>query len=242
MSTRELARGVLPARAGAAARGAAGGRQRRDAGDAPTTDRWRPRSRRRRGTASRETALVLAELTQQKLLRAVYSERQLEEVMVDFWFNHFNVFAGKGQTRIYVTEYERDAIRPHVFGKFRDLLGAVAREPGDAVLPGQLAERRAGRGADHDAGTRAGVPGQRAAGAPEQPARPAEPSPRDQRELRARADGAAHARRRRRLHAEGRPGDRARVHRLDDRHSRGRAAASGSSRACTTTARRSCSA
>jgi uncharacterized protein (DUF1800 family) len=73
--------------------------------------------------------LVLMELAGQKVLRAAYSERQLEEVMVDFWFNHFNVFAGKGQTRMYLTEYERDAIRPRVFGKFRDLLGAVAESP-----------------------------------------------------------------------------------------------------------------
>jgi uncharacterized protein (DUF1800 family) len=72
---------------------------------------------------------VLVELSQQKVLRAAYSERQLEEVMVDFWFNHFNVFAGKGQTRLYLTEYERDAIRPHVFGKFRELLGATAESP-----------------------------------------------------------------------------------------------------------------
>ena len=72
---------------------------------------------------------VFAELAQQKVLRAVYSERQLDEVMVDFWFNHFNVFAGKGETRLYLTEYERDTIRPHVFGKFRDLLGAVAESP-----------------------------------------------------------------------------------------------------------------
>ena len=72
---------------------------------------------------------VLAELTQQKILRAAYSERQLNEVMVDFWFNHFNVFAGKGQTRIYLTEYERDTIRPHVLGTFRELLGAVAESP-----------------------------------------------------------------------------------------------------------------
>jgi hypothetical protein len=48
---------------------------------------------------------------------------------VDFWFNHFNVFAGKGQTRGYLTEYERDTIRPHVLGKFRDLLGATAQSP-----------------------------------------------------------------------------------------------------------------
>ena len=72
---------------------------------------------------------VIEELTQQKLLRAAYSEKQLQEVMVDFWFNHFNVFIGKGQTRTYLTEYERDTIRPHVFGKFRDLLGAVAESP-----------------------------------------------------------------------------------------------------------------
>ncbi len=72
---------------------------------------------------------VLTELMQQKVLRAVYSERQLDEVMVDFWFNHFNVFVGKGQTRLYLSEYEREAIRPHVFGKFRDLLGATAQSP-----------------------------------------------------------------------------------------------------------------
>src|SRR6185503_17482277 len=58
-----------------------------------------------------------------------YSERQLEEVMTDFWFNHFNVFANKGATQQYITEYERDAIRPRVLGKFRDLLGATAKSP-----------------------------------------------------------------------------------------------------------------
>jgi uncharacterized protein (DUF1800 family) len=72
---------------------------------------------------------VLAELGAQKVLRAAYSERQLEAVMVDFWFNHFNVFAGKGPTRIYLTEYERDSIRPHVLGRFRQLLGATAESP-----------------------------------------------------------------------------------------------------------------
>jgi len=72
---------------------------------------------------------VLDELGEQKVLRAVYSPRQLEEVLVDFWFNHFNVFSGKGPVRVYLTEYERDAIRPHVLGRFRDLLGAVAKSP-----------------------------------------------------------------------------------------------------------------
>jgi uncharacterized protein (DUF1800 family) len=72
---------------------------------------------------------VIGDLSQQRLLRAAYSDRQLEEVMVDFWMNHFNVFVGKGQVRVYLTEYERDAIRPRVFGKFRDLLGATAASP-----------------------------------------------------------------------------------------------------------------
>jgi len=72
---------------------------------------------------------VFTDLAQQKILRAVYSERQLNEVVVDFWFNHFNVFAGKGLTRNYLTAYERDAIRPHVLGKFRDLLEATAKSP-----------------------------------------------------------------------------------------------------------------
>ncbi len=64
-----------------------------------------------------------------KLLRAMYSERQLQEVLVDFWFNHFNVYAGKGRTAIYLPEYERDVIRPHVFDRFRDLLEADAKSP-----------------------------------------------------------------------------------------------------------------
>jgi uncharacterized protein (DUF1800 family) len=79
--------------------------------------------------AQRGERQMLVELSHQKILRAAYSDRQLEEVLVDFWFNHFNVFAGKGVTRIYLSEYERDAIRPHVLGKFRDLLQAVAESP-----------------------------------------------------------------------------------------------------------------
>jgi uncharacterized protein (DUF1800 family) len=72
---------------------------------------------------------VIADLAEAKLLRAVYSERQLEEVLVDFWFNHFNVFARKGPVAVYLGEYERDGIRPHVLGRFRDLLGATAKSP-----------------------------------------------------------------------------------------------------------------
>jgi uncharacterized protein (DUF1800 family) len=73
-------------------------------------------------------SLVL-ELSEQKLLRAVYSERQLQEVLTDFWFNHFNIDARKGRDRFMLTEYERETIRPHVLGKFRDLLGATAKSP-----------------------------------------------------------------------------------------------------------------
>src|SRR5205814_6422872 len=69
---------------------------------------------------------VVNELMQAKVLRAVMSERQLAEVLDDFWFNHFNVFIQKGQVREYITEYEHAVIRPRVLGNFRDLLGAVA--------------------------------------------------------------------------------------------------------------------
>ncbi len=72
---------------------------------------------------------IAAELQAAKVVRAVTSERQLEEVMVDFWFNHFNVFANKGDLRWYVSAYERDAIRPHALGKFPDLVRATARHP-----------------------------------------------------------------------------------------------------------------
>jgi uncharacterized protein (DUF1800 family) len=72
---------------------------------------------------------IVAELSMAKMTRALYSERQLQEMMVDFWYNHFNVFAAKGADRWLITEYERDAIRPHAMGKFRDLLGATAKSP-----------------------------------------------------------------------------------------------------------------
>ncbi len=69
------------------------------------------------------------ELLSAKLARAVLSERQLNEVMVNFWENHFSVYVGKGQTRNFLTAYDRDVIRPHALGRFRDLLGAVAHSP-----------------------------------------------------------------------------------------------------------------
>jgi len=68
-------------------------------------------------------------LASDKMLRASYSERQLQEVLVDFWFNHFNVYAAKGRTAEYLPAYEREVIRPHVFDHFRDLLEATAKSP-----------------------------------------------------------------------------------------------------------------
>jgi uncharacterized protein (DUF1800 family) len=64
-----------------------------------------------------------------RLIPAIESPRQLEEVMVDFWFNHFNVVAAKGLDHVLIADYEREAIRPYVMGRFRDLLGATARHP-----------------------------------------------------------------------------------------------------------------
>ena len=184
---------------------------------------------------------ALGELMQAKILRAAYSERQLEEVMVDFWFNHFNVFSGKGQVRVYLNEYERDAIRPHVLGKFRDLLEATAQSPAmlfyldnwqsaapeGATTSAQRQQNPRRSPYPRNRQSCAGAARRRASGTARSPAHAggratgAEPEAtrRPQRELRARADGAAHARRRRRLHAEGRAGSRARIHRLDDRES-----------------------
>ena len=73
--------------------------------------------------------LSLIELVDAKIYRATYSTHQLEEVLVDFWLNHFNVFSGKGPIRTLLSSYERDAIRPHVFGRFRDMVLATARHP-----------------------------------------------------------------------------------------------------------------
>ncbi|MFQ5929802.1 MAG: DUF1800 domain-containing protein [Acidobacteriota bacterium] len=72
---------------------------------------------------------IQIELSLAKLLRAVYSERQLQEVMVDFWMNHFNVFIAKGLNRIFTTDFEQNVIRPRALGKFEDLLIATAKSP-----------------------------------------------------------------------------------------------------------------
>jgi uncharacterized protein (DUF1800 family) len=78
---------------------------------------------------SRRPQRVIEELGMAKVTRAIYSERQLQQVMDDFWFNHFNVFAGKGEDRWYLTSYERDVIQPRAFGKFKDLLTTTAKSP-----------------------------------------------------------------------------------------------------------------
>ncbi|HVF91296.1 MAG TPA: DUF1800 domain-containing protein [Blastocatellia bacterium] len=100
---------------------------------------------------------LLQELQAQKLIRAVYSERQLQEVMSDFWFNHFNIFWGKGADRWMTTDFEMNAIRPHTMGKFKDLLMATAKSPAmlfyldnfqsmspDAQIPGRRGLNRRG--------------------------------------------------------------------------------------------------
>src|SRR5215212_5056103 len=72
---------------------------------------------------------IIDELQASRILRAVYSERQLQEVMVDFWTNHFNIFAGKGADRWLLPAYDRDTIRPNAMGKFSTLLQATAQSP-----------------------------------------------------------------------------------------------------------------
>ena len=72
---------------------------------------------------------ILPEIVANRMLRAVYSERQLQEVMVDFWQNHFNVFAGKAAVRWYIPSYERDVLRPNALGNFKDLLVGTAKHP-----------------------------------------------------------------------------------------------------------------
>ncbi|HVX38277.1 MAG TPA: DUF1800 domain-containing protein [Gemmatimonadaceae bacterium] len=79
-------------------------------------------------TAMRARQMVGA-VESAKLARAVVSDRQLDEVMTDFWENHFSVYAGKGQVRLFLTDYDENVIRPRALGKFRDLLGAVAKSP-----------------------------------------------------------------------------------------------------------------
>jgi len=104
--------------------------------------------------------VLVGELVTQKLYRALYSENQLDEILTDFWFNHFNVSLTDNQARVYVLSYERDAIRPHVLGEFGDMLESTAKhpamlmyldnaqstaDPGDATTMDQHLEERLGR-------------------------------------------------------------------------------------------------
>ena len=99
--------------------------------------------------------LIVVQMQAAKLTRAIHSERQLEAVMVDFWLNHFNVYARKGGPMpVLLPAYERDVIRPHALGKFRDLLGATAKAPAmlfyldnfQSISPASFVGRRRGRG------------------------------------------------------------------------------------------------
>jgi uncharacterized protein (DUF1800 family) len=72
---------------------------------------------------------ITQQLNASRIMRAVYSEKQLNEEMVDFWTNHFNVYAGKAATRWFLPEYDREVIRPNALGNFRDLLTATAKSP-----------------------------------------------------------------------------------------------------------------
>jgi len=92
-------------------------------------DGMNPRQRETIDALNSPQQVVANELVEGKLLRAIYSDRQLQEVMTDFWFNHFNVFIGKGADRYLLTSYERDVIRPRALGKFEDLLVATAQSP-----------------------------------------------------------------------------------------------------------------
>ena len=99
------------------------------AGRGPAMESMPMPLRRRILAAAAPGQVIQHDLYEAKIMRAVMSNRQLEEVLVDFWFNHFNVYLDKGPDRFLVPSYERDAIRPHVLGKFKDLLKATAEHP-----------------------------------------------------------------------------------------------------------------
>ena len=105
------------------------------------------------GDRRRQIAAIYVEAGDERLLQALGSPRQLQEVLVDFWFNHFNVYQGKGLDRVLVESYEREAIRPHVLGRFSAMLGATAKHPAMlfyldnwlSVAPGTQARRGAAK-------------------------------------------------------------------------------------------------
>ena len=98
--------------------------------------------------------MVGAEVLETRMMRDIYSERQLEAVMTDFWLNHFNVYMRKNQDEPYLLPaYERDVIRPNALGKFEDLLVATAKSPAmlmyldnwQSIGPDSVAARNGGR-------------------------------------------------------------------------------------------------
>jgi uncharacterized protein (DUF1800 family) len=102
--------------------------------------------------------MIGAEVLQSRMLRDVYSERQLEAVMTDFWLNHFNVYLKKNQNEPYMLPaYERETIRPHALGKFEDLLVATAKSPAmlmyldnwQSIGPDSIAAKNGGRFAQY---------------------------------------------------------------------------------------------
>ena len=163
---------------------------------------------------------AIGQLEQAKLVRAVDSQRQLQEVLVDFWSNHFNIDVKKGPCRVLKVADDRDVIRPHIWGKFRDLLEASAKSPAmlfyldNAHQHGRSARVTPTRAADDRAlADLMARTGDTAHIAP--PSRGRQEEGRHQRELRPRNHGTPHPRRRRRLHAAGRAGSRALLHRLE---------------------------
>jgi uncharacterized protein (DUF1800 family) len=126
MGPEDLFRAFGPDRSAAMARRT--DRQAMEDGNAPLPDVSNTQRQRLAAGLMRARAVV-QDATAARLMRAVESPRQLDELMVDFWFNHFNVFAGKGLTRLWVGAYEQQAIRPHTLGRFRDLVLATARHP-----------------------------------------------------------------------------------------------------------------
>lgn len=102
----------------------------------------------------RPASQLLPQIIGNRVVRAAYSERQLQEVMVDFWQNHFNVFAGKAAVRWYIPSYERDVLRKHALGNFRDLLAGTAQHPAmlfyldnfESVSPNSQQQRGGGNG------------------------------------------------------------------------------------------------
>ena len=149
---------------------------------------------------SKRPQRVVEELAMAKMTRAIYSDRQLQQVMDDFWLNHFNVFAGKGEVKWYLTSYERDVIQPNALGKFKDLLTATAKSPAmlfylDNFLSADPKPRSAWRW-----NARCGNNGAVDPPRPQQAQK--KTTARPERKLWARIDGIAHAGRGWRLHAE----------------------------------------